>query len=130
MTLTAQQLADVRHYMGYSVAGDAASRPWGEPAYSGASGMGMSLEYRLAHLSAEEEARLAGFFLASLAARERDIQDAAATLDTAAAAAWNRNPNEIAERRALFTALRLDLCRFLGFPPGSGLATGNRLVRG
>ncbi|CAH2606422.1 conserved protein of unknown function (plasmid) [Rhodovastum atsumiense] len=130
MALTAQQIADTRHYMGYSVAGDDASRPWRELAYSNVSYMGLSLDYRLAHLSAEEEARLTGFFLVNLAAREQEIQDAAGNLDTAAAAVWTHNLNEITDRRALFNALRLELCRFLGFPPGSGLQqAGNKLIR-
>ena len=130
MALTDQQLADTRYYMGYSVAGNSTASPFRELAYSDVSYMGLSLDYRLADLADVEEARLTGFFLLNLALREAEVQAAAANLGTASASVWTHNKNEIAERRGLYTALRLELCRFLGFPPGSGLAqTGNQLLR-
>ncbi len=130
MALTDQQLADVRYYCGYSVAGNAMASPFRELAYSDVSYMGLSLDYRLADLSDVEEAKLTGFFLVHLPLREAEIQAAGSNLDTASAAVWTHNKDEIKERRALYTALRLELCRFLGFPPGSGLAqTGNQLLR-
>lgn len=91
--------------------------------------MGISLDTRLANLSAEEENTLVTFYLANLYLREQEIQDASSNLDTDEAAVWKHNRNEISDRRDLFNALRRDLCTFLGFAPGPQLAMGNRLVR-
>src|SRR4051794_2475771 len=130
MTLSAQQLVDCRRFMGYSVTGDSASNPFRELAYSNVSYMGLSLDYRLQHLSAEEEGVVINTYLTPLALREQEIQGAASNLDTAEAAVWKRNQSEVSDRIGLFNWLRRDLCTFLGFPPGPQLATGNRVVRG
>jgi hypothetical protein len=129
VALTAQQLADLRWFAGYSVAGDSAAQPYREVAYTNVTLGGLSIEYRLAHLSAEEEARITGYWLPNLTARQAEIQAAAASLDTAQAAVWTRNVREMAERRRLFDDLRRDLCAYLGLPPGSALARLNRVVR-
>jgi hypothetical protein len=130
MALTAQNLVDIRYYCGFSVSGDSTSFPYRELAYSDVSYMGLSLDYRLAHLSPEEESRVTTYFLPAIAAREADIQTAAQFLGTTKAAVWTRNDNEIANRTSMFNALRTELCRFLGFAPGPGLGSSNRLVRG
>lgn len=91
--------------------------------------MGLSLDYRLGHLSAEEESTITTYFLPNLSAREKDIQCAASRLGTDQAAVWKRNRTEVSDRRALFNQLRRDLCDFLGFAPGSNLTAGNRVVR-
>jgi hypothetical protein len=138
MALTDDQNALVRYYMGYSAAGVGTSLfPFHELAYSDVSYMGVSLDGstdnpaggKLNNLSAPEEARITGFFLPNLLARETEIQAAASNLDTDQASVWYRNRSEVSDRRAMFTALRLELCHFLGFPPGSGLRTSNRVVR-
>jgi hypothetical protein len=129
MTLSAQQLVDCRRWMGYSVSGNDASNPFRELVYSDVSYMGLSLDYRLANLSAEEENTVTTYFLTNLAKREQEIQDAACNLDTDVAAVWTHNKNEISDRTGLFNSLRRDLCTFLGFKPGPNLAVTNRLVR-
>ena len=130
MALTAQQLVNCRRWMGYSVSGDPASQPFRELAYSNVAYMGLSLDYRLQHLSAEEETVVISTYLTPLALREQEIQGTADNLDTAQAAVWTHNPRELADRVQLFNYLRRDLCAFLGFPPGPQLASGNRVVRG
>jgi hypothetical protein len=129
MTLTNQQVVDVRRYMGYSVTGNTASTPFREPVYSRVSLASLSIDYRLANLAAEEENTLITFYLANLYLREQEIQDASCNLDTDEAAVWKHNKNEVSDRRDLFNALRRDLCTFLGFDPGPQLGNGNRLVR-
>ena len=134
MALTADQAALVRYYMGYSVAGDAQYFVFRELAYTNRSWASISLDDpagggRLAHLSVVEEARITGFFLPNLQAREAEIQTAVSNLDTDKASVWTRNRTEVSDRRAVFTDLRIELCRFLGFPPGPGLSAVSRVTR-
>ena len=129
MALTPQQLVSIRRFCGYSVSGDSASNPYRELVYSSVSYMGLSLDYRLQHLSAEEESVVIATYLTPLALRESEIQGAADNLDTAQAAVWTRNQSEVSDRISLFNYLRRQLCDFLGFAPGPQLSTGNRVVR-
>jgi hypothetical protein len=129
MTLTAQQIVDVRRYGGWSLTGNTTSQPYREPVYSDVTLASLSLDYRLANLSAEEENTLTTYYLANLYQREAEIQAASANLDTESAAVWKHNANELSDRRSLFRELRLDLCNFLGFEPGKALMGANRLVR-
>jgi hypothetical protein len=129
MTLTNQQVVDVRRYCGVSVTGNTTSTAYREPYYSDVTLASLSLDYRLANLAAEEENTLVTYYLANLYLREDEIQSAAANLDTDKAAVWTHNKQEVSDRRELFNQLRLDLCNFLGFSPGRGLANQNRLVR-
>ena len=129
MALTAQQIVDVRRYLGYSVSGDDISFSYREFVYSDVSLLGLSIEYRLAHLSAEEENTLVNYYLANLYLREAEIQAASANLDTDVAAVWTHNKEEVSDRMGLFNQLRRDLCNFLGFEPGKALMSQNRLVR-
>jgi hypothetical protein len=115
--------------MGYSVSGNDTSNPFRELVYSDVSYMGLSIDYRLANLSAEEEGTVINYYLANLTKREQEIQDASCNLDTDQAAVWKHNKQEVSDRRDLFNQLRFDLCNFLGFSPGRGLANTNRLVR-
>lgn len=130
MTLTAAQVTDVRRFCGYSVSGDSTSQPYREPVYSSATFMSsLTLDYRLSHLSTEEEAVVINKFLVPLNKREDDIQNASCNIGTDTAGPWKRNARELDERRGLFKQLRLDLCTFLGFNPGPNLADTNRVVR-
>jgi hypothetical protein len=130
MTLSAQQIVDTRRYMGFSISGDATAQPFREQVYSNATAFGsLSLDYRLANLSAEEENTLVNYYLANLYLREAEIQGASANLDTDQAAVWKHNKQEVSDRMGLFSQLRRDLCDFLGFAPGRALANQNRLVR-
>jgi hypothetical protein len=130
MTLSAQQIVDTRRYMGFSVSGDTTSQPFREQVYSDATAFGsLSLDYRLAHLSAEEENTVVTYYLANLYLREAEIQAASANLDTDEAAVWKHNKQEVSDRMGMFNQLRRDLCNFLGFEPGKALMSQNRLVR-
>ena len=129
MALTSAQIVDCRRYMGYSVSGNPTSQPFREPVYSNVTLASLSLDYRLDNLTADEENVVVNTYLTPLNAREQEIQGAAANLDTDQAAVWKRNSNEVDDRIKLFTWLRRDLCRFLGFEPGPELGASNRLVR-
>ncbi len=128
MSLTNQQIVDIRRYMGYSASGTTAIFNAREPVYSITSFMGLSIETKLANLQPEEENTLTIYYLANLYLREADIQTAAANLTVDVAGPFKRNANELAERKALFKELRLGLCQFLGFAPGPNLAS-NTLQR-
>ena len=129
MTLTSAQIVDCRRYCGYSVSGNITSQPYREPVYSSITLASLSLDYRLANLTSDEENVITTTYLPNLNAREAEIQGAGANLDTDQAAVWKHNANEVSDRINLFNWLRRDLCTFLGFPPGPQLGGGNRLVR-
>jgi hypothetical protein len=129
MALTAQQLVDVRRYMGYSLSGNTTSQFYREQVYSTLTYASLSLDYRLSNLSAEEENTVISYYLANLYLREAEIQAASANLDTDEAAVWKHNKQEVSDRTGLFNQLRRDLCNFLGFEPCRGLGSTNRLVR-
>ena len=77
-----------------------------------------TLEFRLSNMTAEEEDVVRATYLANLYTLEAAIPAASANLDTDEAAVWKHNKQEVADRRALFTSWRKDLCEFLGVPPG------------
>ena len=136
MSLTQTQQMQCREYMGYSVTGGPLYQTFRELVYSDVSYMGIELDDptnaalgRLDNLSVPEEARITNYYLPNLVAREQEIQDASANIDTDPAAIWTHNKTEVGERRAMFTALRIDLCRFLGFSPGPGVMNSSRLSR-
>jgi hypothetical protein len=130
MALTAQQLVDLRFFMGYSVTGNTTSAPFRELVYSDVSYFGLSIDYRLANLSQEEENVVTSYFLPNLYSRRNEIQSAAENLDTDKAAIWTRNRAEVSDRTALYNALRRELCSFLGFEPGPMITASNRVMRG
>lgn len=105
MALTAAQSVSVRRYAGWGLS----------PATPDA------LDLALASLTAEQEAVVVTTFLPSLLTLELAIMAAADTLDTAKAAVWERNANELAERSMLYRYRRIDLCRFLGVDLGSAV---------
>lgn len=130
MLTTAQQV-DVRRWMGYSVSGDSDSFPFRELVYSDVSYMGLSIDYRLQHLQAEEETVVISVYLSRLAKLEAAITDESSdNLDTDQAGPWKHNKNEVRDRTKLFNQVRRDLCEFLGFMPGPRLGDGSvSLVR-
>lgn len=134
--LTDAQKVDVRRWAGYQLQGDGESQPFTVPVFTsttvGGSGVmpGMTLDYRLNHLSVSEEAVLVGTFLTPLASLETAILGAADNLDTDQAAIWKRNPREVADRGRLFNQWRRRMCGFIGVPPGPELGEGGMtLVR-
>ena len=116
MAFSDSQRTDIRRFCGYPAygAGAAGFQGW---RFFQAYGL---LEYRLANLSAAEEA-VASTYLATLATLETAVTEAGNALNTAQAAVWTRNPDEVRERTALFDGWRRRLCAFLGVPPGPGL---------
>jgi hypothetical protein len=114
--LTDAEKTDARRFCGYPAYGAA---PSGNTGYRFFQAYG-TLEYRLNNLSASEETVLRTQ-LANLRAFERAIPCAAENLDTAAAAVWTRNPNELADRQRLEFDWGRRLCAFLGLPPGPAL---------
>lgn len=130
MAFTTAEGVDVRRFMGYSVAGDSTSFPFHELVYSDVSYMGLSLDYRLQHLTSDEESVVRTTYLANLYMLESAIPAASANLDTDQAAVWFHNRDEVRHRTQLFNQWRRDLCAFLGFSPGPRLGDGSlRVVR-
>lgn len=107
----------IRRYCGYPAFGNEATQAFGHRFMTHYGAM----EYKLLHLSVEEEAVVRNTYLANLPTLEADIVGTRQNMDTASAAVWTRNPREMAERRALYRQWRTDLCNFIGIPPGPGL---------
>jgi hypothetical protein len=117
MPFTESERTDIRRHCGYPAVGTGADgfQNW---RFYQAYGL---LEYRLQRLSGSEET-VARSYLATLSSLEAAIPASGATLDTAEAAVWTRNENELAERMNLFDEWRKRLCGFLGIPAGPALA--------
>jgi hypothetical protein len=81
------------------------------------------LEYRLNWLSGAEEA-VVRRYLATLSQLELAVPGASGNLDTAVAAVWTHNVNEVRDRTGLFDDWRRRLCGFLGVPLGPALGDG------
>jgi hypothetical protein len=118
-SFTDAQKTDVRRYCGYPAYGAGASGFQGWRFFQ-AYGL---LEFRLNNLSPAELSVVLNY-LSTLATLEAAVTDAGTRLDTAEAAVWTRNPDEVRERAGLFDDWRRRLCAFLGLPPGPGLSDG------
>ena len=116
--LDATEKTDARRFCGYPAYGAGAAGNMGWRFYQSYGAM----EYRLNNLSDPEETVLRQH-LATLRNFELAIPAAADNLDTAAAAVWTRNPDEILDRQRLEQSWGRRLCAFLGIPPGPGLAS-------
>lgn len=108
---------DTRRFCGYPAYG---SGPGGNTGWRYYQAYG-ALEYRMTNLS-DPEVAVVRNHLNVLRAFEAAIPAAAVTLDTASAAVWTRNANELADRQRLEQDWGRRLCAFLGLPPGPGLA--------
>jgi hypothetical protein len=117
MAFCEAERTDIRRHCGYPAygSGDAGFQGWRFYQVYGL------LEYRIAHLTGTEET-VVRRYVATLAAFERAVAEAAGNLDTDQAAVWIRNKSEIDDRTRLFDDWRRRLCGFLGIPPGPGLA--------
>lgn len=120
-TLTEAEKVAIRRHCGYPVTGSTPPGPFTGYRFFQAYGL---LEYRLQHLTAEEEAVVRNTYLTNLALLESDIVGARVNLDTLKAAVWEHNPREQADREALFDEWRRRFCSFLGVPPGPSLKEG------
>ena len=116
MGFSAADAADLRRYCGYGALGQQVTPASG---YRFFTAYGV-LEYRLANCT-PEEAAIAQTQLATLRGLEAGIPTAGLAMDTDAAAGWTRNRSEAQDRIRLYQWQRVELCRFLGVPPGPGL---------
>lgn len=129
MALTDQQMTDARRYLGYPLVGTTMPiTPEQDIVYLRFGLVIMSLYTRLTTMTATEEATLIAQYLTPLATMETAIPGAGQNLDTAQAAVWTHNPNEVRDRVKLFDGWRRRMCDFLGCPPGPGLGTGGMTI--
>ncbi|BDD93531.1 hypothetical protein PanNE5_29710 [Pandoraea sp. NE5] len=127
--LTAQQLADVRRHAGYPLLADTVADDSRDFAYGWVSpGVWQTLNHRLTHLRPEEETVLVTTYLTNLAVLETAVTAASDNLDTAQAAVWKHNPNEVRDRLALFDTWRRRMCAFIGIAPGPMLGPGGSTI--
>ncbi len=126
MALTAQQIADVRRFAGYPMlTTDTPADDTRDFAYSFVSpGVWQTLYHRLNNLTPENETTLTTVYLTNLYALETALPAASANLDTAEAAVWKHNQNEVRDRQRLFDDWRRRMCAFIGIPPGPTLGSG------
>ena len=123
--LTDQQKLDVRRYAGYPLTANTPVDNYRDFAYGWVSpGVWQTLFERLNNLSAVEESTLISVFLTNLALLEQSIADSYDNLDTAQAAVWTHNKNEVADKNNLFDGWRRRMCAFIGIPPGPSLGDG------
>lgn len=119
LPLSESERVDVRRFMGYPAygKGDSGFQNW---RFFQAYG---TLEYRLTNM-ANAELQQVRLYLSQLYPLETAILGASDNLDTAQAAVWTRNANEVSDRMRLFDHWRRRLCGFLGLPPGPALGDG------
>lgn len=112
MALTAAEQSDLKRFCGYPPL-DATA--------------GSVIDAVIAALTPEMETVVRSVYLANIRLLESALVGAGIgdtdSLDTKKAAVWERNPNELYERVALFTAWRYRLCYDLGVAPGPGITT-------
>lgn len=113
MSFTDAQKVDIRRYCGYPAFGGQPVQAFGHRFYQHYG----TLEFRMNNFLPEEEAVITTY-LGNLSTLEAAIPASSDDLDTAQAAAWTRNPNELRDRQRLFTYWRTQLCNFIGVPPG------------
>ena len=117
------ELAQARRYMGYPAMGsqDSGMQSWRFFRVYGFN------EWRLRNLAPAECAQ-ARAFIVQCQLLESAIMAATANLDTDRAAVWTRNRTEVTDRFTLYTRWRVQLCNFLGIPPGPGLRGVGEIV--
>jgi hypothetical protein len=127
MTLTAQQVADVRRFAGYPMLGtDTPADDSRDFAYGFVSpGVWQTLFHRLNNLTPENETTLVSVYLTNLYTLENAIVGATSNLDTSEAGPWVHNANEISDRQKLLDGWRRRMCAFIGIAPGPSLGNGN-----
>ncbi len=116
MPFTDEEKTDIRRFCGYPAYGAGAS---GFQSWRFFQAYG-TLEYRLNNMSTAELV-VVRRQLTALSLLEQGLVEAAAAIDTHAAATWQRNPNEPWDRQRLFDDMRRRLCGFLRYPAWSGL---------
>lgn len=125
MPLTDAQAADVRRFAGYPMLADTVVSDTYDWAYGSVyTGVFQTLNHRITNMRQEEEAVLINTYLANLYTLESAIPASGADLDTKIAAVWERNPNQVVDRTALFDDWRRRMCAFIGVAPGPSLGSG------
>lgn len=129
--LTDDEKANIRRFCGYPAygAGPAGFQGW---RFFQAYGL---LEYRLGADAATGSSNMAPAelailrqYLQTLYTLEAAIPGAGGNLDTASAAVWTHNKDEVTDRVALYGTWRRQLCGFIGIPPGPALSdSGNNI---
>ncbi|GCE82500.1 hypothetical protein [Komagataeibacter diospyri] len=121
--LVDNELAQARRYMGYPALGgqDSGMQSWRFFRVYGFN------EWRLRNLAPAECAQARAFIM-QCQMLEGAIMAATANLDTDRAAVWTRNRTEVTDRFTLYTRWRVQLCNFLGIPPGPGLRGMGEIV--
>lgn len=114
MALADPEKVDVRRFCGFPVFGGQAVQAFGYRFFTAYG----TLEFRLNNMQPAEEVVIRNTYLANLTTLENAIVGTSANLDTAKAAVWEHNKNELRDREALFLSWRKKLCQFLGIPPG------------
>jgi len=118
MAFTDAQKVDIRHYCGFPAYGVAPlANFWMRSTY-----VSVQIEFVMRALAPEEEVIVIDQYLPTLRLLESDIPNTRVNIDTARAAVWYRNANELAERVTLYTYWRKRLCRFIGSYYGPELA--------
>lgn len=126
--LTDAQMVDARRYAGYSLVGDTLVDDRSDLAWGIVGPIEwQTLDHRLRSLSEAEEAVMANF-LSTLNVLEKAITDSSDNLDTAQAAVWTHNANEVRDRTKLYNQQRRSMCGFLGIAPGPALGTGGACI--
>ncbi|OVE45667.1 hypothetical protein [Chromobacterium violaceum] len=120
MAFTDAEKTDIRRFCGFPVFGGQPVQAFGHRFFTQYG----TLEFRLNNLQPGEEAVIRNTYLANLLELETDIVETRDNLDTAQAAVWTRNRNEVRDREALFDGWRRRLCGFLGVAPGPALGDG------
>jgi hypothetical protein len=116
---TDAQKTDIRRFCGYPAYGVGAT---GFSGWRFFQAYGL-LEYRMNNMSASEMTVVTNY-LTTLYTLEDAVPNTGATLGTAEAAVWTRNPYEVRERAGLLDDWRRRLCAFIGVPNGPGLGDG------
>lgn len=120
MAFTDTEKVNIRRYCGFPVYGGQPVQAFGHRFFQHYG----TLEFRMNNMLPEEEAVVRTTYLANLATLETAIVGASANLDTAQAAVWTHNKNEVRDREALYASWRRKLCAFIGIPPGPELGSG------
>lgn len=117
MAFTDTEKVDIRRFCGYPVFGESSDPAFGYRYFQQYG----TLEWKLNHLTADEETIVRTVYLPNLASLESAILTTSDNLDTDKAAVWTHNPHEQRDREALFESWRRRLCEFLGVAFGTGL---------
>ena len=114
--LTDAEKTDCRRHAGYGAYGPGP----GDGTFNRFTTTYETLEYRIANLS-DAELAVTRTYLSALNTLEIAIPGASSNLDTARAAVWYHNEEEVEDRSGLFDNWRRRFCGFLGIPPGDAL---------